>query len=80
MICFVAYFGVSAVVTLMVPYQLLDENAAVANAFHQRGQAFMGHVIGVGATLGLAGKINTSRIEGLHMLKINNFQTTFHTF
>lgn len=41
--------------TLMVPYKMLDENAAVADAFHQRGQSFMGQIIGVGATLGLAG-------------------------
>lgn len=63
--CFLAYFGVSAVVTLMVPYKMLDENAAVANAFHQTGQAFMGHIIGVGATLGLSGIILFAIIKGI---------------
>ena len=54
--CFLAYFGVSGAITLMVPYTKLDSTAAVATAFNQRGLNYMGYIIGVGASLGLAGK------------------------
>ncbi|XP_057303342.1 cationic amino acid transporter 2-like [Hydractinia symbiolongicarpus] len=54
-ICFLAYFGVSASVTLLVPYTDLHDSSAVATAFHQRGLGFMGYLIGVGATMGLLG-------------------------
>lgn len=54
-ICFLAYFGVSASVTLLVPYTELHDSAAVATAFHYRGLGFMGYLIGVGATMGLLG-------------------------
>ncbi|XP_066915406.1 cationic amino acid transporter 2-like [Clytia hemisphaerica] len=53
--CFLAYFGVSGAITLMVPYTELDPTAAVTQAFHQRGLKFMGYIIGVGACLGLIG-------------------------
>ena len=54
-ICFVAYFGVSTVVTMMVPYTDLDVNAAVAVVFQQRNVKVMGTFIAVGATAGLLG-------------------------
>lgn len=54
-ICFLAYFGVSGVITLMVPYNELDRTAAVTMAFYQRGLKFMGTLIGIGACLGLIG-------------------------
>ena len=55
-ICFFAYFGVSTVVTMMVPYTELDVNAAVADVFKQRNVKVMGTLIAVGATAGLLGK------------------------
>ena len=63
--CFLAYFGVSGAITLMVPYTELDPTAAVSQAFHQRGLKFMGYIIGVGACLGLIGKF-------LFILSISN--------
>ena len=55
-ICFIAYFGVSTVVTMMVPYTELNVNAAVADVFKQRDVKVMGTLIAVGATAGLIGK------------------------
>ena len=54
-ICFCAYLGVSAAITLMVPYYDLDKNAAVSTAFGQRGLHFMTYVVGMGAAIGLLG-------------------------
>ena len=54
-ICFVAYFCVSAAITLMVSYKELNIASAVASAFHQRGFHFMGYIVGIGATVGLLG-------------------------
>ena len=56
-ICFLAYFGVSAVVTMMVPYTELDLNAAVAVVFQQRKVKVIGTFIAAGATTGLLGNI-----------------------
>ena len=53
--CFLAYFGVSGTITLMVNYKELNESAAVAVAFKQRGLSFMSYIIGTGATFGLLG-------------------------
>ena len=55
-ICFIAYFGVSTVVTMMVPYTELNVNAAVADVFKQRNVKVMSTLIAVGATAGLIGK------------------------
>ena len=52
-VCFVAYFGVSAVMTLMVRWDRLTEEAALPNVFAQRGVYGAEYVIAVGGMCGL---------------------------
>ena len=59
-VCFLAYFGISAVVTLMVPYYALDAGAALPKAFEQNGAHQAKYIISVGAIMGLTGTTLTS--------------------
>ena len=56
-IVFVAYFGVSSVVTLMVPYNLLDKHSPIPDAFRQRGLPWANYIISVGAICGLSSSL-----------------------
>ncbi|XP_065656455.1 cationic amino acid transporter 2 isoform X2 [Hydra vulgaris] len=67
-ICFLAYFGVSGVITLMVDYKDLNESAAVAIAFKQVGFKAMAYIIGTGATFGLLGTTLVSLMPVPRML------------
>jgi len=67
-VCFVAYFGVSAVITLMIPYGQLDLNAAVSVAFQQKNVGFMGTIISIGATAGLLGTTLISLVPAPRLL------------
>lgn len=58
LICFIAYFGVSAAVTLIWPYNKLDFGAALPKAFEHRGAHFAKYVIVVGALCGITAAIN----------------------
>ncbi len=53
--CFLAYFGVSVVVTLMVPYYQLIGDSALTRAFDQCGNHVAKYIISAGALLGLTG-------------------------
>ena len=57
-ICFLAYFGVSAAVTLIWPYDKLDYGAALPKAFEHRGANFAKYIIAVGALCGMTAAIN----------------------
>ncbi|XP_068754621.1 cationic amino acid transporter 2-like isoform X3 [Montipora capricornis] len=57
-ICFFAYFGVSAAVTLIWPYNMLDYGAALPKAFEHRGAHFAKYIIAVGALCGMTAAIN----------------------
>lgn len=56
-VIFVCYFGVSAVVTLMIPYDQLDKLSPIPNAFVQRGFPLAKYIIGVGAVCGLSSSL-----------------------
>ena len=52
--CFLAYFGISAIITLMVPYYTIDHNAPVPEVFDAVGWGVARYVIAVGAICGLS--------------------------
>ena len=56
-ICFLAYFGVSAVLTLMWPYDQLAERSALPEVFAMRGAPWAKYVIAVGALCGLSASL-----------------------
>jgi APA family basic amino acid/polyamine antiporter len=52
-ICTILYIAVSAVITGMVPYQLIDRGAPLAAAFGSVGMPWAQQVIGLGGVVGL---------------------------
>lgn len=57
LIVFLCYFGVSAVLTLMVPFDHLDKLSPIPNAFAQVGLPAAQYIIGIGAVCGLAASL-----------------------
>jgi len=59
-VCCVAYMGVAAAVTLMVPFQSIDVDAPLSAAFQARGISWAQYLIGVGAIAGLSTSLAAS--------------------
>lgn len=57
LVVFVCYFGVSSVLTLMVPFDQLDKISPIPNAFAQVGLPAAQYIIGIGAVCGLAASL-----------------------
>ncbi|KAL9270780.1 Cationic amino acid transporter 9, chloroplastic-like protein, partial [Drosera capensis] len=62
-VCIALYIGVCLVITGMVPYQLLGEEAPLATAFTAKGLKFVSILISVGAVAGLT----TTLLVGLYV-------------
>ncbi|KHN20478.1 Cationic amino acid transporter 9, chloroplastic [Glycine soja] len=63
LICIALYIGVCLVITGMVPYNLLGEDAPLAEAFSSKGLKFVSILISVGAVAGLT----TTLLVGLYV-------------
>lgn len=63
LICVVLYIGVCLVITGMVPYKLLGEDAPLAEAFTSKGLKYVSVLISIGAVAGLT----TTLLVGLYV-------------
>ncbi|RDX92740.1 Cationic amino acid transporter 9, chloroplastic [Mucuna pruriens] len=63
LICIALYIGVCLVITGMVPYKLLGEDAPLAEAFTSKGLKFVSILISIGAVAGLT----TTLLVGLYV-------------
>lgn len=68
LVCIALYIGVCLVITGMVPYNLLGEDAPLADAFTSKGLKFISVLISVGAVAGLT----TTLLVGLYV-QVNPF-------
>ena len=63
LVCVVLYVGVCLVITGMVPYQFLGDDAPLAEAFTSKGLQYVSVLISIGAVAGLT----TTLLVGLYV-------------
>lgn len=63
LVCVALYVGVCLVLTGMVPYNFLDEEAPLSVAFSSKGMKFVSILISIGAVAGLT----TTLLVGLYV-------------
>lgn len=63
LICIALYIGVCLVITGMVPYKFLGEDAPLAEAFTSKGLKYVSVLISIGAVAGLT----TTLLVGLYV-------------
>lgn len=77
LVCVVLYVGVCLVITGMVPYQFLGEDAPLAEAFTSKGLKYVAVLISFGAVAGLT----TTLLVGLYVqVKSNYFRPISDSF
>ncbi|CAK9147821.1 unnamed protein product [Ilex paraguariensis] len=64
LVCIALYIGVCIVITGMVPYQFLGEDASLAEAFSSKGLKYVSVLISIGAVAGLT----TTLLVGLYVM------------
>lgn len=69
LVCIALYIGVCLVITGMVPFNLLGEDAPLAEAFKSKGLKFVSILISIGAIAGLT----TALLVGLYV-QVNNYR------
>ena len=63
LVCVLLYIGVCLVITGMVPYKILGEDAPLAEAFISKGLKYVSILISIGAVAGLT----TTLLVGLYV-------------
>lgn len=56
-VIFLAYFGISTVLTMMLPYYMQDENAPLPYVFDYYGWTVAKYIVTIGATFGLCASL-----------------------
>ncbi|MBA0737017.1 hypothetical protein Gogos_010500 [Gossypium gossypioides] len=74
LVCVVLYVGVCLVITGMVPYNLLGEDAPLSEAFTSKGLKYVSILISIGAVAGLT----TTLLVGLYVQLV--FMSNFYVF